>query len=76
MSNAHPEPGEGNSPAAWTAVIIMISAFTVGTLAFCLDLPVVVWASAVLAVLGLVVGFVLARLGYGVHGPKYIPKEH
>ncbi|HAM26279.1 MAG TPA: hypothetical protein DCP11_06095 [Microbacteriaceae bacterium] len=76
MSDEFPEPGEGNSPASWTAVIIMLVAFTIGTVAFFFDLPVVVWASAVLVVIGLVVGFALARMGYGVNGPKYSVKDH
>lgn len=75
MSDEHQEPSEGNSPAAWTAVIIMLVAFSIGTVAFCFDLPIIVWASAVLAVLGLITGFVLARLGYGVYGPKYSAKH-
>ena len=76
MSDEFPEPGEGNSPAAWTAVIIMLVAFSIGTVAFFFDLPGIVWASAVLAILGLVTGYVLKRLGYGVYGAKYTPKDH
>jgi hypothetical protein len=70
------DSGHGNSPAAWTAVIIMLVAFTIGTFAFWFDLPWVVVASAVLAVLGLVTGKVLAVLGYGVGGTRYAPKAH
>jgi len=70
------DSGHGNSPAAWTAVIIMLVAFTLGTFFFWFDLPWLVVASAVLAVLGLVTGFVLAKLGYGVGGSKYAPKTH
>ncbi len=70
------EPGHGNSPAAWVAVIIMLVAFTIGTLAFWFDLPVFVWASAGLLVLGAITGVVLSKLGYGVKGPKYVPKAH
>lgn len=76
MSIDTSDPGHGNSPAAWTAVIIMLVAFAVGTVAFFLDLPVVVWASAGLAVIGLIVGWVLAKVGYGVGGARYVPKEH
>jgi hypothetical protein len=76
----HDEPdasaGHGNSPAAWTAVIIMLVAFAVGTIAFCFDLPIVVWISFGVLLLGLVVGFVLKRLGYGVGGHRYVPKAH
>lgn len=70
------DPGHGHSPAAWTAVIIMLLAFTVGTVAFFFELPVVVWASAGLAVVGLIVGWIMKRAGYGVGGAKYQPKGH
>jgi len=70
------DAGHGNSPAAWTAVIIMLAAFAIGTFAFWFDLPWLVIASAVLAVLGLITGKVLAVLGYGVGGAKYAPKAH
>lgn len=75
------EPGHGNSPAAWVAVIIMLVAFTIGTLAFWFtaegaELSWLVWASAGLLVVGALVGWILAKLGYGVNGPKYVPKAH
>jgi hypothetical protein len=75
VSEEFQEPGEGNSPAAWTAVIIMLVAFAIGTVAFFFDLPAVVWASAGLLVVGLIVGLVLSRLGYGADGPKYASKD-
>jgi hypothetical protein len=70
------DPGHGHSPAAWVAVIIMLVAFAAGTVFFWLDLPALVWASAGLLVVGLLVGVVLAKLGYGVKGPKYVAKVH
>jgi membrane protein YdbS with pleckstrin-like domain len=70
------DPGHGNSPAAWTAVIIMLIAFAIGTLAFWFDLPWLVWASAGLLVVGALTGLVLSKLGYGVRGPRYQPKAH
>jgi hypothetical protein len=70
------EPGHGNSPAAWTAVIIMLVAFAAGTLFFWFDLPILVWASAGLLVIGAITGVVLARLGYGVGGSKVTTKAH
>ena len=45
-------------------------AFTIGTLFFWFDVPAVVWASAVLAALGPVVGIAMKRAGYGVGGSK------
>lgn len=76
MSQESSEPGHGNSPAAWAAVIIMLVAFSVGTIAFFFDYPSVVWASAGLVVVGLIVGIVLARLGYGAGGARFVPKNH
>jgi len=74
--SAESHDSEGNSPAAWTAVIIMLVAFTVGTIAFWFTIVWVVWASAVVFAIGPVVGLLLARAGYGVNGPKYSPKAH
>jgi hypothetical protein len=70
------EPGHGNSPAAWVAVVIMLIGFAGGTLAFWFDQPLLVWVSVGVVVLGLIVGAVLAKLGYGVKGPRYAPKSH
>jgi NhaP-type Na+/H+ or K+/H+ antiporter len=70
------EPGEGNSPAAWVAVIIMLGAIAGGTFAFWFDVPWLVWTCAGLVVVGAIVGAVLSRLGYGVKGPRYVPKVH
>jgi len=70
------DPGHGNSPAAWVAVTIMLTAFAIGTFAFWFEVVWLVWASAALLVVGLLVGVVLAKLGYGVKGPKYLPKAH
>jgi hypothetical protein len=54
----------------------MVLAFVIGTFAFWFDLPWVVVGSAVLLVIGLIVGWIMGRAGYGVNGPKYAPKEH
>ncbi|MGN8551973.1 UNVERIFIED_CONTAM: hypothetical protein OHV15_05250 [Microbacterium sp. SLM126] len=76
MSNHIGDPGHGHSPAAWTAVVIMLVAVTLGTLFYWFDMPVLVWASAALLVVGAIVGWVMAKAGYGANGPKYAPKEH
>ncbi|MGV8875912.1 MAG: DUF6704 family protein [Rhodoglobus sp.] len=70
------EPGEGNSPAAWIAVVIMLVAFTIGTLAFWFNVAWLVFASAGLVIVGLIVGLVLRTLGYGVGGHKLTVKSH
>ncbi len=76
MSNAIDDPGHGHSPAAWTAVVIMLVAISLGTLFFFLEMPVLVWVSAGLTLVGALVGWAMAKAGYGVNGPKYAPKQH
>lgn len=76
MSNPIGDPGHGHSPAAWTAVIIMIGAIAIGTVAFFANVPWLVWTSAALVLAGLIVGWAMARAGYGVNGAKSAPKEH
>lgn len=76
MSDENTEPGHGHSPAAWTAVTIMLIAFSAGTVAFWFDLPVFVWASAGLLVVGVIVGWAMSKAGYGVGGHRYTPKDH
>jgi hypothetical protein len=74
--NPESDPGHGHSPAAWIAVVIMLIAFAIGTLAFWFDMAWLVWASAGLLVVGALVGWALAKAGYGDAGPKYKPKAH
>lgn len=70
MSENLNDPGHGDSVASWTAVTIIMIGAAVGTLAFWFDLAPLVWASAVFAVLGVPVGILLKRAGYGVGGKK------
>jgi hypothetical protein len=76
MSHANGDPGHGHSPAAWTAVIIMLVGVAVGTFFFFLDMPPLVWVGAGIIVIGALVGWGMAKAGYGVNGPKYASKEH
>ena len=54
----------------------MLVAVTLGTLFFVLDMPVLVWASVGLLIVGAIVGWALAKAGYGAYGDKYKPKQH
>jgi hypothetical protein len=57
----------GNSPAAWTAVTIVLIAFTVGAIAMVLGPNwVLFWISVGIAVIGALAGKVLQLLGFGV----------
>lgn len=76
MSHDIGDPGHGHSPAAWTAVVIMLVAVSLGTLFYWFDMPILVWASAGLLVVGALVGWIMAKAGYGARGPKYSPKAH
>ena len=68
--NDENDPGHGSSPAAWTGVTIMLIGVSAGTLFFWLDMPLYVWLSATLLVVGPVVGMLMAKAGYGVGGSK------
>jgi len=74
--NPASDPGHGHSPAAWAAVVVMIFALSVGTVAFFLQVWWLVIASGALTLAGWGLGFVLAAMGWGVRGPKYQPKDH
>ncbi len=81
MTNPIADPGHGHSPAAWTAVIVMLAGFTLGTLGFCLAefgpiWTTLIWVGAAIIPIGAILGWVLAKAGYGVKGPKYSPKAH
>ena len=65
MSFESADPGHGHSTAAWTAVTIMLIAFSNGTVAFFFEIVWLVWASAALLLLGLVAGWIMAKAGYG-----------
>ena len=62
------EPGHGNSIAAWTAVIIAIIGTGLLTLGVLIINSPLIIAGAVMSVLSIVIGPVLAKLGYGVAG--------
>ena len=74
--NAPNEPGHGHSPAAWIAVSVSIAGLTFATAFFFVGWWTPFWASMAVFVGGLLLGPILAWMGYGVRGPKWQPKEH
>jgi multidrug efflux pump subunit AcrB len=76
MSDDSTDLGHGHSPAAWTAVVVMLVAVALGTLFFFLEMPLFVWASVGLLVVGALVGLIMSKAGYGAYGDKYLTKGH
>ena len=70
MATKNVEPGHGDSIAAWVTVSVIIVAFALGTLFFWLEQSQLVWASAALALAGVLAGWLLKRAGFGVRGLK------
>jgi hypothetical protein len=67
VSEGAPHELHGNSPAAWTAVTIVLIAFTLGAIAMVLGPNwVLFWISVAIAVIGALTGKVMQLLGFGV----------
>lgn len=76
MSNHHGDPGHGDSPAAWTAVIVMLIGIAAGTVFFFLHMATLVYVCVGVVAFGALLGFILSKAGYGVNGPRYTPKSN
>ena len=63
MSADHDD--HGSTPAAWTAVTIIMVAFVVGGIGVLISEAWVFWAGLVLVVVGVVVGKVMQMMGMG-----------
>lgn len=70
MSHSTDELGHGHSVAAWSAVIVAILGVTVLTVGVCLPEATLTIIGTVISLASVVVGPVLAKLGYGVAGKK------
>ena len=62
--------GHGNSPAAWTCVIVMLIGALIASVAFVIASTPIFVAGAAVMVLGLLAGFIMRKAGYGVGGSK------
>ena len=60
MSNDH-----GNTPAAWTAVVVALAGFVVGGIGLMVSNMTMFWVGVVLAPIALVVLAVMNKMGYG-----------
>jgi hypothetical protein len=69
MSDGH--DNHGQTPAAWTAVVIMILAFAVGGIGLIVGQLWIFWVGVAMFFVGIVVGKVMQMAGLGA-----TPKEH
>lgn len=63
-------PGHGNSVAAWACIGVMMVGVVVGAIFFAMQIPVGVYVGIAIVVVGLIVGWLMAKAGYGVGGSK------
>jgi hypothetical protein len=66
MTVEHAGAGHGNSPAAWTAVTIIMLGALISSLAVWFALPWLFFVGLGVCVVGVVVGKVMAMMGFGV----------
>ena len=55
----------GNTPAAWTAVVVALAGFVVGGIGLMMDNMTMFWVGVALAPIALVVLAVMNKMGYG-----------
>lgn len=84
-SAAHDETiGHGNSPAAWTCVFVMLAGAALSSFAFIFASTegnlqagtVLFWIGILVMAIGLVLGFVLKKAGFGVGGHRLKNSGH
>ncbi|MFF2840496.1 MULTISPECIES: HGxxPAAW family protein [Paenarthrobacter] len=68
--------GHGNSPAAWTCVIVMLVGALISSIAFVIASTPIFVGGLVVMVIGLIVGLVMRKAGYGVGGSKLQNNGH
>ena len=55
----------GNTPAAWTGVVIILVGFFVGGLGLVLGMDLMFWAGLALLPIGVIVGKIMQKMGLG-----------
>jgi len=71
MKTAHTKTAHGRTPAAWTAVTVMILGALAAGAGMIAARVWLFWVGAAVAVLGVVVGKAMAMMGYGTP-PGYL----
>ena len=73
--HAEAHDDHGSTPAAWTAVVIITIAFTVGTVAIILANWPLFWVGVGLVVVGAIVGRIMQAMGLGKKPAKQAAHE-
>ncbi len=60
MSDNH-----GNTPAAWTAVVVALAGFVVGGIGLMIGSMTLFWIGVALAPVAVVAGAIMSKMGYG-----------
>ena len=68
--------GHGNSPAAWTCVLVMTVGCLVSAIGFMMASHLVFWGGMGVVAIGLIVGWIMKKAGYGVDGDKLKGSGH
>ena len=55
----------GNTPAAWTGVMIILVGFTIGGIGMVIDQWVLFWVGVALVPIGGIVGKIMQKMGLG-----------
>lgn len=76
VSQEAAELGHGNSPAAWTCVVVMLVGALVSAFAFVWANAPLFWGGIGIMIVGLLVGGIMKRAGYGVGGAKLKNNGH
>ena len=59
----------GNTPAAWTGVLIVLAGFLIGGIGLVIDSMLLFWIGVACAPLGAIAGLVMGKMGYGSEVP-------
>jgi hypothetical protein len=60
MSDNH-----GNTPAAWTAVVVALAGFVVGGIGLMVGSMMLFWIGVALAPVAVIIGVIMGKMGYG-----------
>lgn len=71
-----PVVGHGNTPAAWTLVLVCTVGVLIGAIAFDMHNAFFTWIGVAVTVLGLLIGLLMKAAGLGKNGSRLKPSHH